>query len=109
MSLYMAQFGYTAETWARLVEHPEDRKAAVSAVLARHGAELVDLWYAFGESDGFAVIEAPDPKTAAAISLAITSSGAFRSFVTTPLMSQEEALDAMRMAHDIRYEAPAHA
>lgn len=107
MSLYMAQFGYTAETWARLIEHPEDRRAAVSAMVEPHGAKLVDLWYAFGESDGFAVLECPDAKSAAAIAMAITSSGAFRSFVTTPLMTQAEALDAMHAAHEIRYVAPA--
>lgn len=107
MSLYMAQFGYTAETWSRLLEQPEDRKSAVAAIIEPHGATLVDLWYAFGESDGFAVIDAPSPQTAAAIAMAITSSGAFRSFTTTPLMTQDEALEAMRTAHQIRYVVPA--
>ena len=93
-----------------MIEQPEDREAAVGRSLEPHGAKLVDLWYAFGGSDGFALIGgADDQRPAAAIAMAITSSGAFRSFVTTPLMTQAEALDAMRMAHEIRYVAPAHA
>jgi uncharacterized protein with GYD domain len=107
MSLYMSQFGYTAETWARLIEQPEDRRAAVSAIIEPHGAKLVDLWYAFGASDGFALLECADDRTAAAIAMAITSSGAFSSFVTTPLMTQAEALEAMQKAQEIRYVAPA--
>ena len=107
MSLYMAQFGYTAETWARLIEQPEDRRAAVSAIIEPHGAKLVDLWYAFGESDGFALMDAQMTATAAGIAMAITSSGAFSSFMTTPLMTQADALDAMRPAGEIRYVAPA--
>ena len=61
MSLYMAQFGYTAETWSRLIEQPKTA-SAVSAMVEPHGAKLVDLWYAFGESDGFAVTRCPEPQ-----------------------------------------------
>ena len=89
-----------------MIEQPEDRRAAVSAIVEPHGAKLVDLWYAFGASDGFALLECADDRTAAAIAMAITSSGAFSSFVTTPLMTQAK-VEAMRLAGEIRYVAPA--
>ena len=37
--------------------------SAVAAIIEPHGATLVDLWYAFGESDGFAVIECADARS----------------------------------------------
>jgi uncharacterized protein with GYD domain len=106
MPLYMAEFGYKPEVWAGLVQSPEDRKQKVSRMLEESGAKLRELWYAFGEQDGFALIEAPDNVTAAGISIAITSSGAFRMFKTTVLMTQDETLKALEKAGAVHYEAP---
>ena len=75
-------------------------------MLAQSGMTLKELWFAFGEDDAFAVIEAPDNVSAAAVSIAITSSGAFSSFKTTVLMTQEETLEALEKAQTIAYAAP---
>ena len=107
MALYMCTFGYKPEVWAGLMRSPENRKEIVGKALEEVGCSLKDLWYAFGEGDGFALIEAPDNKSAAGIAIAITSSGAFRKFETTPLMTQAEALEAMQFAAGVHYTAPA--
>jgi uncharacterized protein with GYD domain len=106
MAMYMARFSYTHEAWATLIRSPEDREATVRAMMERHRCKLHNLWYAFGEDDGYALIEAPDNVTAAAVVLAISSSGAFASFKTAVLMSQQDALEAMRLAADVAYTAP---
>ena len=106
MPLYMAEFGYRPETWAGLVQSPENREQKVRAMLESAGAKLHNIWYAFGEQDGFALIEAPDNVSAAGISIAIASSGAFRSFKTTVLMTQDETLRALEKAGAVQYEAP---
>ena len=106
MPLYMATFGYTPETWAALVKSPENREERVRRILEEVGAKLHHIWYAFGEDDGFALIEAPDNLTAAGISIAITSSGAFTSFKTTVLMTMDEALEALEKAAAVAYTAP---
>jgi uncharacterized protein with GYD domain len=106
MALYMARFSYTPETWAALVKSPENREEKVRRMLEGSGASLETIWYAFGEDDGFALISAPDNITAAAISVAIGSSGAFSSFTTTVLLSQEEALEALEKAGTVAYTAP---
>lgn len=106
MPLYMARFGYTPEAWAGLVRSPENREEAVAKVLAEVGCTLHSLWYSFGPEDGFALIEAPDNTTAAGISIAVSSSGAFRSFDTSVLMTQRELLDALEKAGDVAYAAP---
>ena len=53
-------------------------------------------------------IEAPDNVSAAAVALAVGASGAFKSFKTTPLMSVDEGLRAMRKGDDVatRYQQP---
>ena len=106
MALYMVRFGYTPETWAKLVKNPENREEKVRQMLEESGATLEHIWYAFGEDDGFALISAPDNITAAAISLAITSTGAFASFKTSVLLTQEETIEALEKAASVAYSAP---
>ncbi len=56
---------------------------------------LSDL-YAFGDYDVIALVEAPDNVSVAALSLAVTASGALTAIKTTPLMTVEEGMAAMR-------------
>jgi uncharacterized protein with GYD domain len=107
MPLYMSTFGYKSEVWAGLVKSPENREETVGQMLEEAGCKLRGLWYAFGDADGFALFEAPDNTTAAGLSIAITSSGAFRKFETTPLMTQAETLDALHVAANVHYAPPA--
>ena len=109
MALYMSTFGYTPEVWAGLIRSPENREEMVGRMLEDAGCKLRGLWYAFGQGDGFALIEAPDNTSAAGIAIAIASSGAFRKFETTPLMTQAEALEALRFAAGVQYTAPVDA
>ena len=106
MPLYMVSFGYTPETWARLVQAPENRSETVSRMLEDVGCSLRGLWYAFGKADGFALIEAPDEITGAGLSVALAASGAFRSFDTTVLISTEQMVEALGKAQEVAYTAP---
>jgi uncharacterized protein with GYD domain len=109
MPMYMARFAYKPEVWAGLIKSPENREDTVRGMLEQHGCKLHNLWYAFGQEDGFALIEAPSNIKAAGIAIAIASSGAFRMFETTVLMTQQEALEAMREAGAMEYTAPGQA
>ena len=106
MPLYLIEFGYTPEAWAGLVKSPENREEVVGRIMEGAGAALHSLWYSFGDSDGFAVIEAPDNITAGGLSVAVAASGAFRKFETHVLMTQDEMLDALAKAGDVAYAAP---
>ncbi len=106
MPLYMSTFDYEPEVWAELVNNPENRTETVSRVLEDAGCKLKGLWYAFGTSDGFALIEAPDNATSASVAIAISASGAFRKFETSVLMTQDELLKALKKAQDVAYVAP---
>jgi uncharacterized protein with GYD domain len=106
MPLYMAQLSYSPQAWAGLVHNPENREEKVRGMLAEAGCTLHHLWYAFGDDDAFALIEAPDNVTSASIAIAISASGAFRKFETTVLMTQDELLKALSKAQDVTYVAP---
>ena len=106
MSLYMSTFEYKPEVWSELISTPENRTETVSRVLESAGCKLKGLWYAFGQSDGFALIEAPNNVTSASIAIAISASGAFRKFETTVLMTQSELLEALEKAQSVEYVAP---
>jgi uncharacterized protein with GYD domain len=106
MPVYLSRFSYTPETWARLIQNPEDRRKAAQEYIESVGGKLHGFWYAFGEHDGYTLWEAPDDVSMAAVALAIGSGGALSSLETTVLMSVEETIEALRKAGQIQYRAP---
>lgn len=106
MPLYLTRFGYTAETWSRLIGKPEDRRDAAKAYIESVGGSLHGFWYGFGSHDGYTLWEAPDNVSMSAVALAITGGGAMTSFETTVLMTVEETMDALRRAGEIKYRPP---
>lgn len=106
MALYLTKFGYTPETWARLIGNPEDRRQAAQEYVESVGGKLHGFWYAFGADDGYTLWEAPDNVSMAAVALAISGGGALSSFETTTLLTVEETMDALRKAGEIQYRAP---
>ena len=103
---YLTRFSYTPETWARLMKNPEDRRDAARKYIESVGGKLHGFWYAFGAYDGYCIWEAPDNVSMAAVGFAISGGGALSTFETTPLLTVEETLDALRRAQKIGYRPP---
>jgi uncharacterized protein with GYD domain len=106
MPFYLSRFSYTPETWARLVENPEDRREAARKYIESVGGKLHGFWYAFGEHDGWNLWEAPDNVSMAALAIAIGGGGALRSIDTTVLLTVDETLQALERARTVRYRPP---
>jgi len=106
MAFYLTRFSYTPETWARLTKNPEDRREAARKYIESVGGKLHGFWYAFGEYDGYNLWEAPDNVSMAAVAIAIGSGGALSKIETTPLLTIEETLDALRRARAVGYRPP---
>jgi uncharacterized protein with GYD domain len=104
--LYLTRFSYTAETWARLIANPEDRRTAAQSYIESVGGRLHGFWYAFGNYDGYTLWEAPDNVSMAAVALALSGGGALSAVETTVLLTVDETMDAMRKAEQVRYRAP---
>ena len=106
MPLYLTKFSYTAETWARLIGNPEDRRQAAQSYIESVGGSAHGFWYAFGPHDGYALWEAPDNVSMAGVALAIGAGGALSSWDTTVLLTVEETMEALRRAQQVAYRPP---
>ncbi len=106
MPLYMTQFAYTPEAWAALAKNPQDRTEAVGGLAKQMGGRLISLYYHFGDYDGTLIYEAPDDVTASATVVAAVAAGHLKAMKTTRLFSVPEALEMMRKAGKISFQAP---
>jgi uncharacterized protein with GYD domain len=106
MPHYLIQGSYTPEAWTRLMKTPEDRAKTVRPIIESIGGRLESLYFSFGDADVVALFTTPDNVSAAALAIAVTSSGSFSAFKTTVLMTSAEARTAMKKANSIAYRAP---
>jgi len=108
MPQFLLQAAYTPEAWAALVKSPQNRLEAVRPVIEKLGGKIDGGWLSFGEYDVAVICQMPNNVSAAAFSMAATAGGAVKAVKTTPLMSMEEAMEAMRMAGGTGYRPPSH-
>lgn len=106
MSAYLMRFSYTSETWAALMEHPEDRSEAAREYIEAVGGSLLGFWYGFGEYDGYCIFDAPDEIAVMGVVKAITAGGALGAVQVTPLMTVHDTLDALERGRAVRYRRP---
>jgi len=106
MPKYLIQASYTAEGVRGLMKDGGSlRRAAAEAALKGVGGRLEAFYFAFGETDVFAVADVPDNASAAAVSLAVSASGAVQVKMTV-LMTPEEMDQATKKM--INYRPPGH-
>jgi uncharacterized protein with GYD domain len=105
MAYYLVEVAYTPEAWAAMVKNPQDRAAAVEPAVKKLGGSMERFWLSFGEYDIVGVVQMPDSVAAAAFSLAISAGGACKNVKTTPLLTVEEGVEAMKRAATCGYKA----
>ncbi|MFW6074796.1 MAG: GYD domain-containing protein [Chloroflexota bacterium] len=106
MALYLFQVAYTAEAWANQIKSPRNRIDEVKAMLEGTNVRIRDAWYAFGEYDLVLVVEAPGNVEYASVAIATASGGALKAAKSTPLMSIEDGIEAIRGAGQVGYRPP---
>jgi len=106
MAYYLGQAAYTAEASATLIKNPQNRREVVREPIEKLGGRLEGFWFALGEYDAVLIYQLPDNITAAALSMAVAAGGAVKAFKTTPLMTAEEAVEAMKKATGTGYRPP---
>ena len=90
MGKYLIQGSYTAEgIKGVLKEGGTGRREAVSAALKSLGGKIESMYYAFGDTDVYVIVEAPDNVTAAALAMGVSATGSV-AVKTTVLMTVEE-------------------
>jgi uncharacterized protein with GYD domain len=102
MAHYLIEVGYTPQAWASQIDtQPNVVDRITPAVKAAKGS-IQSIYYAFGDVDLVGIIDFPTPEDAAAFALAVTASGALRSFKTTTLLTVDQGMTSMKRAGDIR-------
>ena len=104
MPKYLFQASYTAEGLKGLFKDGgSKRKEDLGAAVKELGGTLKTIYYAFGESDVYAIVEMPDNVSTATLSLKITASGAVK-VKTVVLLTPEEIDQATKKS--VSYRPP---
>ncbi len=104
MPKYLFMVSYTADgAKGVLKEGGSKRRAAAEQAAKVAGAKIESFYFAFGDTDAFVIVDAPDHASTAALSLAVGASGAAR-IKTVVLMTPEEVDQATKKK--VGYRAP---
>jgi uncharacterized protein with GYD domain len=106
MAKFLIQVAYTPQAWASMIKNPHDRTQVLKPVLEKLGGSMSSTYFTFGEYDIIGVLDLPQNSDAAAFAIAASAGGAIRSIKTTPLMTVEEGISAMKKAAQSGYVAP---
>lgn len=102
MPKYLIQATYTGEGVKGLLkEGGTGRRAAVEKLAASVGGTVEALYYAFGETDVYVILDLPDNASAAAVALTVGASGAV-TLKTSVLMTPEEVDEATKKSPSYR-------
>lgn len=90
MGKYLVKGNYKGDGIAGLMqEGGSSRRDAARAAIESVGGSMESMYYAFGDTDVYAICEFPDDASAAATSLLINSTGAIE-LSLTPLLTVED-------------------
>ena len=106
MARYLFQASYTSEAWAAQVNNPQNRIDTIRPVIEQLGGRLESAYLCFGDYDVVVIVEMPDNISAAAFSLATSAGGALKAIKTTPLLTVEEGIEALKKAAGAGYRPP---
>ncbi len=84
-----------------LQEGGTSRLATLKELFESIGGKLEAFYYAFGDTDAYVIVDAPDNVTTAALSMAVTASGAVVT-ETVVLLTPEELDQVAEMTIDYR-------
>jgi len=106
MAVYMVQGTYTAEAWATMTKHPQDRSKPFGELAQKLGGRMISVYCCFGEYDVVALFEALDDNAALATAMAAITPGHLKAIKTTRLFTVEETMEAMRKAGSLTFQGP---
>jgi uncharacterized protein with GYD domain len=108
MAKYVTFFTYTSEAWARMIQSPGDRTAAVRQLTDSLGGSVESAYWMFGPYDGLVISDVPDSISAAALSVTVGSTGSFKHLETHELLNQDQLSQVLSRSKDLTqaYQPP---
>ena len=102
MAHYLIEVGYTADAWSSQIDNQPNVVDRITPAVRAANGKIECLYYAFGKSDLVGIIDFATAEDAAAFALVVTSSGALRSYRTTPLLTVAQGMESMKRAAKLR-------
>ena len=101
-------FTYTSDAWDAMIDKPRDRAAQAQAVVEAVDGTMETIYWMFGPHDGLCIFDAPTQISAAAVSVAVVSTGSFKHLETHELLTQEQLSHTLQSARECRrrYQPP---
>ncbi|HXC78594.1 MAG TPA: GYD domain-containing protein [Candidatus Acidoferrum sp.] len=107
MAKYLIEASYSQAGLKALVKDGgTGRRAVVEAAVKALGGHLDVFYFAFGTSDIYAVVDAPDNITVAAFALAVGGTGVAAHLRTIVLLTPDEVDKAAKKSASAGYRAP---
>lgn len=104
MAKYLLRVNYTLDGVRGVIaKGGSARKAAASAAAKSAGGKLEALYFAFGDTDVYAIADLPDNAAAAALALAVSAGGG-ATVETTVLLTADDIDKATKQA--VNYRPP---
>ncbi len=100
MPMYLARVKLSKEFMGAVVDRPEDRMITTTKLLKGIGGRLHNYFFAFGEYDIILLFELPDNVAAASLSMVLSASSSATEIETTPLLTMQEAVEAMHRSSE---------
>ncbi len=103
MPKYLFRGSYSQEGIKGVMkEGGSGRRDGATALAESVGGRLEAFFFAFGAHDFYAVADLPDNAAAVVLAATVGASGAMSSFETVPLLTPEEADEAVRRSASYR-------
>ena len=107
MAKYLIEASYSQAGLKSLVKDGgTGRKKVVEAAAKALGGRVESMYFAFGTSDVYAIVDAPDNVAVAAFALAIGGTGIAAHLKTVVLLTPEEVDQAAKKSAGSGYRAP---
>ena len=107
MAKYLIEASYSQAGLKALVKDGgTGRKKVVEAAAKALGGRVESMYFAFGTSDVYAIVDAPDNVTAAALALAVGGTGIAAHLKTIVLLTPEEVDQAAKKSAGAGFRAP---
>jgi uncharacterized protein with GYD domain len=101
MAQFLFQVAYTSDSWATQVREHGNVLERIQPLLDGCSGSVTACFYAFGDYDLVLLADFPGDEEAAAFSLAATAGGSVKSLKTTPLLSIDQGITAMKRADEV--------
>ena len=106
MPKFVTFFSYTGESAKAMINKPTDRSAAARTIVESVGGSMESFYWMQGKHDGLFIYTVKDSVSAAAISMAVGSTGAIIGLETHQIYDRDEQMAIVEAAKKVTYKPP---